>query len=199
MRRKPESGFEQYLRRVYRAVSGTRAEKKRETARVQSLLCEIPHAETMSYDILCAAAGTPESFASGISKPPNPKPARAFGSYADCARARVHIRRRNGTSARKDADRRRCDELPLRRRQLAGVSGKKPGALAVNFGFNGALQTKKHRTLVLSVRCDFYAIFRGAEALIQSNRARIEFWCCSVLTAISLTAKSTSVMPCSVQ
>lgn len=33
MRRKPESGFEQYLRRVYRAVSGTRAEKKRETAR----------------------------------------------------------------------------------------------------------------------------------------------------------------------
>ena len=52
MRRKPESGFEQYLRRVYRAVSGTRAEKKRETARVQSLLCEIPHAETMSYDIV---------------------------------------------------------------------------------------------------------------------------------------------------
>ena len=51
----------------------------------------------------------------------------------------------------------------------------------------------------LSVRCDFYAIFRGEEALIQSNRARIEFWCCSVLTAISLTAKSTSVMPCSVQ
>lgn len=48
MKRKPESGFEQYLRRVYRAVSGTRAEKKRETARVQSLLCEIPHAETMS-------------------------------------------------------------------------------------------------------------------------------------------------------
>ena len=66
MRRKPESGFEQYLRRVYRAVSGTRAEKKRETARVQSLLCEIPHAETMSYDILCAAAGTPESFAAGF-------------------------------------------------------------------------------------------------------------------------------------
>lgn len=63
MKRKPESGFEQYLRRMYRAVSGTRAEKKRETARVQSLLCEIPHAETMSYDILCAVAGTPESFA----------------------------------------------------------------------------------------------------------------------------------------
>ena len=60
MRRKPESGFEQYLRRVYRAVSGTRAEKKREAARVQSLLCEIPHAETMSYDILCAVAGTAE-------------------------------------------------------------------------------------------------------------------------------------------
>ena len=56
MKRKPESGFEQYLRRVYRAVSGTRAEKKRETARVQSLLCEIPHAET----------GTPESFAAGF-------------------------------------------------------------------------------------------------------------------------------------
>lgn len=66
MKRKPESGFEQYLRRVYRAVSGTRAEKKREAARVQSLLCEIPHAETMSYDILCAAAGTPESFAAGF-------------------------------------------------------------------------------------------------------------------------------------
>lgn len=66
MKRKPESGFEQYLCRVYRAVSGTRAEKKRETARVQSLLCEIPHAETMSYDILCAAAGTPESFAAGF-------------------------------------------------------------------------------------------------------------------------------------
>lgn len=66
MKRKPESGFEQYLRRVYRAVSGTRAEKKRETARVQSLLCEIPHAETMSYDILCAVAGTPESFAAGF-------------------------------------------------------------------------------------------------------------------------------------
>ena len=41
-------------------------EKKRETARVQSLLCEIPHAETMSYDILCAVAGTPESFAAGF-------------------------------------------------------------------------------------------------------------------------------------
>ena len=66
MKRKPESGFEQYLRRVYRAVSGTRAEKKREVARVQSLLCEIPHAETMSYDILCAAAGTPENFAAGF-------------------------------------------------------------------------------------------------------------------------------------
>ena len=66
MKRKPESGFEQYLRRVYRAVSGTRAEKKREAARVQSLLCEIPHAETMSYDILCAVAGTPESFAAGF-------------------------------------------------------------------------------------------------------------------------------------
>ena len=66
MKRKPESGFEQYLRRVYRAVNGTRAEKKREAARVQSLLCEIPHAETMSYDILCAAAGTPESFAAGF-------------------------------------------------------------------------------------------------------------------------------------
>ena len=66
MKRKPESGFEQYLRRVYRAVSGTRAEKKRETARVQSLLCEIPHAETMSYDILCAVAGTPESFTAGF-------------------------------------------------------------------------------------------------------------------------------------
>lgn len=65
MKRKPESGFEQYLRRVYRAVNGTRAEKKAETARVQSLLCEIPHAETMSYDILCAAAGAPESFAAG--------------------------------------------------------------------------------------------------------------------------------------
>ena len=61
MKRKPESGFEQYLRRVYRAVSGTRAEKKREAARVQSLLCEIPHAETMSYD-----DGTPESFAAGV-------------------------------------------------------------------------------------------------------------------------------------
>lgn len=66
MKRKPENGFEQYSRRVYRAVSGTRAEKKREAARVQSLLCEIPHAETMSYDILCAAAGTPESFAVGF-------------------------------------------------------------------------------------------------------------------------------------
>lgn len=66
MKRKPENGFEQYLRRVYRAVNGTRAEKKREAARVQSLLCEIPHAETMSYDILCAAAGTPESFAAGF-------------------------------------------------------------------------------------------------------------------------------------
>lgn len=33
---------------------------------MQSLLCEIPHAETMSYDILCAAAGTPESFAAGF-------------------------------------------------------------------------------------------------------------------------------------
>lgn len=66
MKRKPENGFEQYLRRVYRAVNGTRAEKKREAARVQSLLCEIPHAETMSYDILCAAAGAPESFATGF-------------------------------------------------------------------------------------------------------------------------------------
>lgn len=66
MKRKPENGFEQYLRRVYRAVNGTRAEKKREAARVQSLLCEIPHAETMSYDILCAAAGAPESFAAGF-------------------------------------------------------------------------------------------------------------------------------------
>ena len=66
MKRKPENGFEQYLRRVYRAVNGTRAEKKREATRVQSLLCEIPHAETMSYDILCAAAGTPESFAAGF-------------------------------------------------------------------------------------------------------------------------------------
>ena len=56
MKRKPESGFEQYLRRVYRAVSGTRAEKKREVARVQSLLCEIPHAETMSYEILYRTA-----------------------------------------------------------------------------------------------------------------------------------------------
>ena len=66
MKRKPESGFEQYLRRVYRAVSGTRAEKKRETARVQSLLCEIPHAETLSFVIRRAPGGTPESFAAGF-------------------------------------------------------------------------------------------------------------------------------------
>lgn len=63
MKRKPESGFEQYLRRVYRAVNGTRAEKKREMERVRAVLNEIPHAETMSYEILCAAAGAPESFA----------------------------------------------------------------------------------------------------------------------------------------
>lgn len=65
MKRKPESGFEQYLRRVYRAVNGTRNEKKREMERVRAVLNEIPHAETMSYEILCAAAGAPESFAAG--------------------------------------------------------------------------------------------------------------------------------------
>ena len=45
MKRKPENGFEQYLRRVYRAVNGTRAEKKREAARVQNVLksCEVQH------------------------------------------------------------------------------------------------------------------------------------------------------------
>lgn len=48
---------------------------------------------------------------------------------------------------------------------------KKPGALAVNFGFNGALQTKKHRTLVFerAVRflCDFSGC-GGADSIKQS-------------------------------
>lgn len=66
IKKKPESGFELYLKRVFREINGTRKEKKREVERVKAVLNEIPHAETMSYEILCAAAGEPESFVSGF-------------------------------------------------------------------------------------------------------------------------------------
>ena len=74
IKKKPESGFELYLKCVFRAVDGTRKEKKREAERVRAVLNEIPHAETMSYEILCAAVGEPESFAVSVHTRPKRSP-----------------------------------------------------------------------------------------------------------------------------
>lgn len=61
--RKTRSGMEEYLRRVSAGLSGTRAQKRAQLEKIRAALCEIPHAETMSLEILAAAAGAPEAFA----------------------------------------------------------------------------------------------------------------------------------------
>lgn len=72
------NGMETYLRRVRRTMGGTRAQRQACLERVRASLSEIPHADTMSYDILVAAAGKPETFAADC-------PARDKNRHVICA------------------------------------------------------------------------------------------------------------------
>lgn len=62
MSRKPD-GLHRYMRRVSAVLPGFGAQKRAVLSEIHTVLLEIPHAETMSYEILCAAAGAPEEIA----------------------------------------------------------------------------------------------------------------------------------------
>ncbi len=62
MSRKPND-LRQYMRRASAVLPGFGAQKRAALSKIRTALLEIPHAETMSYEILCAAAETPEEIA----------------------------------------------------------------------------------------------------------------------------------------